>query len=224
VTIKIILLTTATLLATVSLASAADKFDWSKVPTGPMPIVPGWLATVPAAPTAPAAPANGIKADPVLTTPPPVEKLSSLELHRNAFENALRAYNDSKVKTKKHRDYVVSLRAKYAAEDRRFNTPPPEYDHPFTGTLTIERVGDQASINEEGRCPKTKNPIGCAVLSRDRSSCTVYIVTDENLKKRYALEIRRLFDFNYESILRHERAHCNGWPGDHSRPTATAKQ
>jgi hypothetical protein len=113
------LLTTAAILATVSLASAAENFDW--------------LTATPPTIVVPAAPV-------VLPTTPPVEKLSSLVLHRSAFENALRAYNGSKVRTKAHLDYVLGLRSKYAAAYKRELFPPAEYDHPYTGNLTVERV------------------------------------------------------------------------------------
>jgi hypothetical protein len=185
------LLTTAAILATVSLASAAENFDWSTV-TSPTIVVP-------AAPV-------------VLPTTPPVEKLSSLQLHRSAFENALRAYNGSKVRTKAHRDYVEGLRSKYAAAYKRELFPPAEYDHLYTGNLTIERVADPAAV--QAQCPNLKEPVGCAKHAKDFSWCKVYVVSDAFINK-YPAERRKLFGYSYENFLRHELAHCNGWPGDH---------
>jgi hypothetical protein len=187
------LLTTAAILATVSLASAAENFDWSTV-TPPTIVVP-------AAPV-------------VLPTTPPVEKLSSLVLHRSAFENALRAYNGSKVRTKAHLDYVLGLRSKYAAAYKRELFPPAEYDHPYTGNLTVERVADPAAVL--ALCPNLKEPVGCAQRAKDLSWCKVYVVSDAFINKRPA-EQRKLFGYSYENFLRHELAHCNGWPGDHPR-------
>ena len=148
---------------------------------------------------------------------PPTETLlgSPGEMARLTYENAVRAYNGRKVRTKAERDYVLSLRSKYVAAHRRENTPPSEYNRPYTGNLTIERVDDPAALLKSGRCPNSKNPIGCAGWAKDLSWCRVYIVSDAYIKKHS--DRMKILGASYESILRHEMAHCNGWPGDHSR-------
>ena len=148
---------------------------------------------------------------------PPTETLlgSPVEMARLTYENAVRAYNGRKVRTKAERDYVLSLRSKYVAAHRRENTPPSEYNRPYTGNLTIERVDDPAALLESGHCPDSKNPIGCARWAKDLSWCRVYIVSDAYIKKHS--DRMKILGASYESILRHEMAHCNGWPGDHSR-------
>ena len=91
--------------------------------------------------------------------------------------------------------------------------PPPQYDRPYTGTLTIERVADPAAVLVQ--CPELKNPAGCAKVAKDLSWCKVYIVSDEYIKRIPRKE--ETIGYSYENFLRHELAHCNGWPGDHPR-------
>ena len=148
---------------------------------------------------------------------PPTETLlgSPVEMARLTYENAVRDYNGSKVRTKAHRDYVLKLRNAFAAEYKRVLFPPPQYDRPYTGTLTIERVADSAALLVQ--CPELKNHAGCAKVAKDLSSCKVYIVSDEYINRRDSAEKRKLFGYSYENFLRHELAHCNGWPGDHPR-------
>ena len=65
-------------------------------------------------------------------------------------------------------------------------------------------------------CPNLKEPVGCAKHAKDLSWCKVYVVSDAFINKHTA-EQRKLFGYSYENFLRHELAHCNGWPGDHPR-------
>jgi hypothetical protein len=140
-----------------------------------------------------------------------------LEQAKLAYESALRTYNGSTVRTKEHRNYVVGLRARYAAEYRRDKTPSAKYDHPYTGELTIERIDSAEAFGTPERC-RTVEPLrlGCAMTAGDLSRCRVYIASDSHLKTLYpSAEVRKLFGINYETVLRHELAHCNGWPSDH---------
>jgi hypothetical protein len=137
---------------------------------------------------------------------------SPMEIARLAFEEALRAYNGKKVRTQKELNYVLGLRSKYVVEYKREFFPPPEYDRPYTGKLTIERVADPAAVKLH--CPELRYPVGCAKVAYDLSSCVIFIVSDEFIN-RQPNEIRRLFAYSYENFLRHELAHCNGWPADH---------
>jgi hypothetical protein len=102
----------------------------------------------------------------------------------------------------------------YAAEYKRELIPPPEYDRPYTGTLTIERVTDPAAV--QMLCPNLGGGehFGCAKVAKDLSWCNVYIVSDAFINKR-SNEVTTLFGHSYENFLQHEIAHCNGWPGDH---------
>jgi hypothetical protein len=83
--------------------------------------------------------------------------------------------------------------------------PPARYDHPFAGSLTIVKF-DKRSVSRE--CSKAfdgrkvrPDAAGCAILISD-TECVIYLATRT---KRAPLA----------DILRHEIAHCNGWPGDH---------
>jgi len=75
--------------------------------------------------------------------------------------------------------------------------PPPEFDYEYSGHMTITR-GDEASIRTE--C-WGKSGIACAIRV-SAETCFVWITDDD------VLERRRL---SYDMVLRHERAHCNGW-------------
>jgi hypothetical protein len=60
-------------------------------------------------------------------------------------------------------------------------------------------------------CPKTPFPItlGCAqryTKAGQNYSCTVYVAQDDILKPT---------EWTYQTILRHETGHCNGWPANH---------
>jgi hypothetical protein len=56
--------------------------------------------------------------------------------------------------------------------------------------------------------------LGCSVRYPNPDRCYITIATDDIIRKTL---------LNYEIILRHEVAHCNGWPQNHPdgrRPTA----
>jgi hypothetical protein len=78
--------------------------------------------------------------------------------------------------------------------------PPPEFDKPFDGDLTIQRLSwDEIQKN----CPP--GTLACAWVTP--KVCVVMIPNDDFLKRRGGRQ--------YEDILRHEIGHCNGWPSDH---------
>ena len=80
--------------------------------------------------------------------------------------------------------------------------PPPEYDRAYKGHLIISRVD---STNEVGRlCGQTGPMISCSQL-RD-NECDIIVATDD---------IIRDLGYPVDIVLRHEIAHCNGWPKDH---------
>jgi hypothetical protein len=77
--------------------------------------------------------------------------------------------------------------------------PPPEFDNPYDGDLTIQRLSWE-EIRKN--CPPGTH--ACAYVWP--KACIVMIPEDDFLKRRGR---------QFEEILRHEIGHCNGWPGDH---------
>jgi hypothetical protein len=90
-------------------------------------------------------------------------------------------------------------------------TPPAEYDHPYTGTgtLVITRTQDQAETRKLCPTPFFNIALGCAI--RNAAGCWV-IISPDSVIARAGLK--------YDFVKRHEIAHCNGWPTDHSRAAA----
>lgn len=95
--------------------------------------------------------------------------------------------------------------------------PPVEYDHPYEGFLVVNRTSNLETTRE--RCNKAafphtlpRNAIACAVSFKAATTregfCLVFIPPDEVLAK---------YNISYDLAYRHEMAHCNGWPADHSR-------
>lgn len=84
-------------------------------------------------------------------------------------------------------------------------TPPPErYDFPYKGELTIVRVHrlEANRLCDSQRTTVFGNVGACAIL-HSASRCTIIINVDSVMTET--------------SLLRHEVAHCNGWPGHHPR-------
>ena len=80
--------------------------------------------------------------------------------------------------------------------------PPKEFDHPYAGTLIITPA---VNIEEVHRyCLPTPAALGCARIGRD--TCEVIVAPEIQLKA---------FGWTTADVIRHETAHCNGWPGDH---------
>ena len=90
--------------------------------------------------------------------------------------------------------------------------PPAEYDHDYDGDLTIRMVESLAELH--AYC-KLDAPQMLACSVRNARSCLIVMVDDVIMRKR---------GWNTGLILRHERGHCNGWPGDHpgERPLITS--
>src|SRR5262249_25631909 len=85
--------------------------------------------------------------------------------------------------------------------------PPAEYDKPYTGELIIRRLTTEQDVRDA--CPKAFKASqtrfsGCTV--RKETRCEFYIASDRALKA---------LGMSYALVLRHELAHCNGWPWDH---------
>jgi hypothetical protein len=82
--------------------------------------------------------------------------------------------------------------------------PPAEYDHPYNGKLTVERT--TAEKIKDGICGfPGSNTVGCTFAYQ--FSCSVFIADDAALAAR---------GVTFDTVLRHEIGHCNGWPSDHS--------
>jgi hypothetical protein len=96
--------------------------------------------------------------------------------------------------------------------------PPAIYDHEYPGQLTLE-LGTQAEVSRRcigigapGRIPGRQVTIyGCAHRTNGGAACII-VVTRANGWW--------ITDEDQAEIYRHEIAHCNGWPNDHSTPVA----
>ena len=82
--------------------------------------------------------------------------------------------------------------------------PPVEFDHPYTGKLTIERSSSQEYIRS--KCGPTTFPyhLGCAWAMVGR--CHILMADDATIREH---------NWTPEIVLRHERGHCNFWPAHH---------
>ena len=76
--------------------------------------------------------------------------------------------------------------------------PPPKYDVPYTGKLTLVISDDVASNCFE-------STIACAYRGQS-SSCRIIMAPNELIISK---------GFDPLDIFRHEQGHCNGWPPDH---------
>jgi hypothetical protein len=105
------------------------------------------------------------------------------------------------------------LTPEYVEWLRKMNyLPPEEFDHEYKGELKIVR-GTEQDLRKA--CPNTFKPgnhaIGCTYRFLGGASCTIYIVNDNVLQS---------INWDIEIVLRHERAHCNGW---HHEPPSGVK-
>ena len=81
--------------------------------------------------------------------------------------------------------------------------PPAEYDRAYAGKLTVLKEDNYVFIRHV--CADTPNPIACSFRTYDSASgetisCLIMLGPDT---------------WSDERAMRHEMAHCNGWPGDH---------
>jgi hypothetical protein len=105
----------------------------------------------------------------------------------------------------------VSCTQHAASPMRRGMLPPPEYDHAYSGKLTVVTVPTLAALHQACRGPVSS--VACArALS---GHCTIF--------RRDLTEIARL-GWNQADVMRHEIGHCNGWPAHHpnGRPIFSA--
>jgi len=75
-------------------------------------------------------------------------------------------------------------------------TPPQRYDYPFTGRVIVKKDALEY-------CPR--GDWACAHVGGDGNGiCVVHMW-------------RGLKNKDYERLMRHEVAHCNGWATDHPK-------
>jgi hypothetical protein len=86
--------------------------------------------------------------------------------------------------------------------------PPKEYDYPFrgAGTMTIIKAASQDEVRE--RCAGAVFPrVGAFGCSQTLSwGCRIVVAPEADMK---------VVGLTMEITLRHEIAHCNGWPSNH---------
>jgi hypothetical protein len=85
--------------------------------------------------------------------------------------------------------------------------PPVEYDREYEGDLTIKIVDTFEELY--ALCNQRKpSMLGCAYPSYadNYKSCIIILLKDETMRK---------YGWTTGLLLRHERGHCHGWPGDH---------
>ena len=87
--------------------------------------------------------------------------------------------------------------------------PPARYDHLYTdGELIVIQV---ESMEEMARAcypaPNAYRLVGCQFFQK--FDCLIFIAPDSYIKRfaRYGI--------TFDTVFRHERAHCVGWPRDH---------
>jgi hypothetical protein len=99
----------------------------------------------------------------------------------------------------------TSLSPDIPAKHGRGVLPPLEFDHPYDGTLIVERAD---ALTMPTLCPKTSYPItlGCSRHDPILKKCVITIATNDILGKT---------DWSFSIVRRHEIGHCNGWPADH---------
>lgn len=82
--------------------------------------------------------------------------------------------------------------------------PPAEYDHHYNGDLTINVTDSAAAMEAWCTGHSGQTTMACTRMAGTR--CIVLMRNDAFIKA---------FGWTSGLILRHELAHCNGWPADH---------
>jgi hypothetical protein len=84
--------------------------------------------------------------------------------------------------------------------------PPERFDHPYPGDVQINLM-DSLFVGKECRewsgAPAPSDAAGCAWVADDSARTCVVVIAARTKKAPI------------EAIIRHEIAHCNGWPADH---------
>lgn len=91
---------------------------------------------------------------------------------------------------------------RYNQPQTNLHLPPLEYDFPYKGKLAIETVTREQLL---ARCASAhQGSLGCAFPGS--GNCRILLVDDATMKA---------VGWTRELMLRHETAHCNGWPQSH---------
>jgi hypothetical protein len=90
-----------------------------------------------------------------------------------------------------------------SAQQIPLHVPPEKFDYPFRGKLVVKRVDSNQLM--QACSIATLQSLGCAFVNNDR--CLILLVDDETIRAK---------GWTKELMLRHEQAHCNGWPQDHA--------
>ena len=81
--------------------------------------------------------------------------------------------------------------------------PPARFDHPYAGDVDLRQIS-RANVWKEcsrnGAVKMRRDVAGCSRV--EAGACIIHL----------AMKTRRA---PLQEILRHEIAHCNGWPGNH---------
>ena len=87
--------------------------------------------------------------------------------------------------------------------------PPPKYDHAYNGPVVVYRAGSQADIRL--KCKRMEVPahiplMGCSWSATSAHPCLIVVADDETITE---------WGWTRNIVLRHEIAHCSGWPWNH---------
>ena len=87
--------------------------------------------------------------------------------------------------------------------------PPAEYDHPYTGKLTIVHVPSQDEVRMLCHGATWDPRIGalsCTYHNTALGKCVIVVAPQAEFDN---------IGLKMDASMRHELAHCNGWPNDH---------
>jgi hypothetical protein len=82
--------------------------------------------------------------------------------------------------------------------------PPVEYDHPYSGRLVKFRKNTIEDVRASCKTPLAMG-LGCAWLVSE-GFCVIIMASDDVIEAA---------GHDPDVVLRHETAHCNGWPKEH---------
>ena len=93
--------------------------------------------------------------------------------------------------------------------------PPKEFDHEYTGALTIFKdlksedlpAGCQKAVAEMKRPDLLPEALACSTANHfGPDTCAIWIVGKDIIEYE---------GWDYDIIMRHEIGHCNGWRHEH---------
>ena len=88
-----------------------------------------------------------------------------------------------------------------------FDLPPPAiYDHVYNGPIIVQTL----SADEVAKVCKNTNAMACILFFPNFPGDKCFMVLPKIGKGGVTAK-------TYELLLRHETAHCNGWPNNHPK-------